>query len=138
MTNPILVETTVNTSLDTAWQVWTSPSQITNWYYASPEWCCIAAVNNVEVGGKFNWRMEARDKSMGFDFIGFYTEVKPKELLQFELSDGRKVRVEFTLINELQTQIQEYFEPETTNPVEMQKAGWQAIINQFKSYIESL
>lgn len=132
----ITVETTVNVPVEKAWKVWTTPDDIVHWNNASDDWHTPKAENDVRVGGKFNCRMEAKDGSFGFDFWGVYDEVKPNELIAYTLGDDRKVSVIFKG-NGNETRIVETFEAENTNPIDMQKGGWQAILNNFKKYAET-
>ena len=136
-TQPITIETTVNASIEKAWKTWTEPTHITKWAYASEDWHTPHATNDLKVGGKFTNRMEAKDGSMGFDFEGIYSEVELYKKISFELEDGRKVMVVFES-NGDSTKITETFDPESENPIEMQRSGWQAIIDNFKSYTESI
>lgn len=133
----IKIQALLNLPVEQAWSVWTQPQHIIHWNFASPEWFCLAAINDLQPGGRMNWRMEARDKSAGFDFTGRYLEVIEHELIKLQLDDNRMVMIEFTpQLN--QTLVTETFEAESENPVEMQKAGWQAILDNYKSYAESI
>jgi len=135
--SPITVTATVKASLEKAWLSFTVPEHITQWNFAADEWQCPTAENDLTPGGKFSYRMEAKDGSSGFDFGGIYDEVKPNELLAYTMGDGRKVRVTFTP-NGNQTFVEETFDPEGTNPIEMQRDGWQAILDNYKKHTESL
>ena len=132
----ITVQATVNAPVDKVWELWTGPEHIKKWNAALPDWHTPSATNDLREGGSFSYRMEARDGSMGFDFGGVYNEVKTNELIRYTLGDGRKVSVSFRY-NRSNTDISEAFEAEKTNPVEMQKGGWQAILDNFKKYAES-
>ena len=105
------------------------------WNAASDDWHTTSATNDVRVGGKFSARMEARDKSFGFDFAGVYTEVRPHELLVYEMGDDRDVRVEFEVQGDA-TVVRETFVAEGTHSIEMQRGGWQSILNRFKDFVE--
>jgi uncharacterized protein YndB with AHSA1/START domain len=131
----ITVETTVNKGMEKAWEFWTRPEHITNWNYASDEWHSPSAVNDLRPGGTFSYRMEAKDGSFGFDFGGTYDEVKQGEGIQYTLGDGRKVEVLFQPLGEA-TRITEVFEAEDENTLDMQRFGWQAILDNFKKYTE--
>ena len=133
---PITVQTIVNTSLEKAWDTWVTPSHIEQWNTASNEWHTPKAINNLKVGGRFVSRMEAKDGSMGFDFSGVYTKVKPRKHLAYTLDDNRKVIVNFEKNNQ-GVLITETFEPEQQNSIDKQRDGWQAILNNFKKYIET-
>ena len=133
----ITIEATVNAPVQKVWNYWTSPEHITKWNNASPDWHTPSATNDLRPGGKFNSRMEAKDGSVGFDFWGTYDVVKPNEYIEYTMGDGRKVKNTFTGKGN-QTHITSSFEAENENPIEMQKGGWQAILDNFKSYTESL
>jgi len=134
--NTITVETTVGVTPAEAWDCWTTPAHICRWNQASTEWYCPSAQNDLRVGGKLTSRMEARDGSAGFDFSGTFTVVEPEKKLAFTLDDGREVSVTFRGEGD-STVITESFEAETMNSPEMQKAGWQAILDNFRDYAES-
>lgn len=127
---------TIDAPVEKVWRLWTSPEHITKWNTASDDWHTTSAENDLRVGGKFLSRMEAKDGSFGFDFGGTYDEVKPNELIRYTLGDGRKVIVLFHS-NTNTTTIESSFEPEGTNSLEMQKNGWQAILDNFKKYVET-
>ncbi len=132
----ITVETTVKAPIEKAWKVWTAPEHITQWNFATEEWHTPAAENDLRAGGKFSYRMEAKDGSFGFDFGGAYDEVKTNQLIDYTLDDGRKVKVTFTE-NGTETKVAETFEAESTHSVDMQRGGWQAILDNFKKYTET-
>ncbi|WP_261134423.1 SRPBCC family protein [Bacillus sp. Marseille-Q3570] len=131
----ITVETTVRTPVEEVWRYWTEPQHITKWSFASDDWHAPNAENDLRTGGKFHTRMEAKDGSFGFDFSGVYDEVKIHELISYTLDDGRKVTISF-VPQENETKIIETFEAESDNPIEMQEAGWQAFLDNFKKYSE--
>lgn len=131
----ITVETTVNTPVSEVWKYWTEPQHITKWSFASEDWHAPRAENDIRTGGSFLTRMEAKDGSFGFDFAGVYDEVRTNELISYTLGDGRKVRIDF-ISQEGGTKIIEAFEAESTNSIDMQKAGWQAFLDNFKAYSE--
>lgn len=133
--NSITVETTVNAPLEKAWQYWTEPDHITKWNFASNDWQCPSAQNDPRTGGKFSSRMEAKDGSMGFDFGGVYDLVKIHELIEYTMGDGRKVIVKF-IPEGNKTRITETFDAENTHSVEMQRTGWQAIMDNYKKHVE--
>ena len=132
----ITVEAKVNASIQKVWDCWTNPKLIVKWNFANDEWCCPSAENDLRLGGKFTSRMEAKDGSFGFDFGGVYTEVKTHELISYTMEDGRKAEVHFKEEND-QTTVTEIFDAENQNSVELQKAGWQAILNNFKKCAEA-
>lgn len=132
----ITVETTVNKSVEKVWQLWTSPVHITKWNFASNDWHTPWAENDMRVGGKLLSRMEAKDGSFGFDFEGVYDVIKLNRLIEYTIADGRKVKITFTTQGNA-TKVVESFEAESTNSTEMQKGGWQAILDNFKKYAET-
>lgn len=126
----------INAPLETVWNNWTEPDHITNWNFASDEWHCPNATNELRIGGTFSWRMEAKDGSMGFDFEGTYTNIKENSLIEYTLWDDRTVRIEFA-VNGSTTTITEHFEAEDEHSAQQQRDGWQAILDNFKSYTEA-
>jgi uncharacterized protein YndB with AHSA1/START domain len=132
----ITIQVTVNAPLSKVWNVWTTPAEIVKWNSPSPEWHSPRAEHELKAGGTFNYRMEARDGSMGFDFGGVFDVVKPNAQLDYTIGDGRKVTTTFTAVNE-GTRIVQTFEAEDQNPIEMQRGGWQAIMDSFKAYTET-
>jgi uncharacterized protein YndB with AHSA1/START domain len=132
----ITVANTVNAPVEKVWKFWTGPEHITQWNNASEDWHTPFAENDLRVGGKFLSRMEAKDGSYGFDFGGVYDEVKTNELIAYTIGDGRKVKVIFTA-NGNQTKLTTTFEAEDINSIEMQRGGWQAILDSFKKYTET-
>jgi len=133
----ITVETTVNAPVEKVWKSWNEPQHIKNWCAASEDWHAPKAENDLRTGGTFSTRMEAKDGSFGFDFGGVYDNVKKNELIEYTMGDGRKVKVIFSPSGD-QTKIVETFDAEATNSVEMQRGGWQAILDNFKKYTESI
>lgn len=132
----VTVETTVNAPVEKVWEYWTSPEHIVQWNSASDDWHTPRAENDPRTGGKFSSRMEARDGSFGFDFEGVYDEVQPQALIAYSLGDGRQVRIIFEDLGD-KTRVIESFDAETENPIDMQRAGWQAIIDNFKKHTEA-
>lgn len=135
-TQRITVEATVNAPIETVWKCWTEPKHITQWNNASDDWHTPHAENDLRVGGKFLSRMESRDGSMGFDFVGTYQEVIEYKMIAYTMEDGRKVEITFVSEDGKTTQVTETFDPENENALELQKTGWQAILNNFKNYVE--
>lgn len=131
----ITVTTTVSAPVNTVWTLWTQPEHIINWYTASPDWHTPKAEQNLNEGGQFLIRMEAKDASFGFDLIGTYDTVIHQKLILYTLEDCRKVEIQF-LEQENNTTITQIFEAETENPIDLQRAGWQSIMNHFKDYVE--
>ncbi len=131
----ITVETIVHAPIGKVWSFWTEPKYIIQWNNASDDWHTPKSENDVYIGGKFLSRMEAKDGSSGFDFAGEYTTVDKNTLIEYRLNDGRKVKVSF-VSKENETKITETFEAENMHSLEMQKSGWQAILDNFKKYVE--
>ncbi len=138
MTDPIIISSLTKAPLATAWLAYTREADITAWNQASPDWHCPAASNELKVGGRFNYRMEAVDGSFGFDYCGSYQQVEPEQLLGFTLDDGRKVEVTFSAEDEDSTKVTVSFEPEQTNPTDLQRAGWQAILDSYAAHAATL
>lgn len=131
----ITVETVVKAKLAKVWDAWSSPADIVKWNAASEDWHTTRSEVDLRAGGKFSARMEARDGSEGFDFEGTYTRVVPRELVEYRMSDGREVRVEF-VEQAGGVLVRETFDAETENPAEMQREGWQAILDNFRRHVE--
>jgi uncharacterized protein YndB with AHSA1/START domain len=132
----ITVESTIDAPVEKVWETWTKPEHIAHWCAASDDWHVPKAENDVRVGGSFSTRMEAKDGSFGFDFGGVYDAVRVNEYMEYTMGDGRKVQITFTSHGN-KTHVVESFDAESTNPVEMQKGGWQAILDNFKKYTEA-
>lgn len=132
----ITVETTVKAPVEKVWKLWSDPKHITGWCNASDDWHAPYADNDLRVDGKFKTTMAAKDGSMQFDFEGTYTNIKENELIEYKIADGRKVTIEFKAHGD-ETGIKETFETESIHPLEMQRGGWQAILDNFKKYVES-
>lgn len=133
----ITVQATVNAPVEKVWDLWTDPRHIVQWNSASDDWHTTRAENDLREGGKFSARMEAKDGSMGFDFEGIYDEVKTHEKISYTMSDNRKVEIYFKSKGN-NTVVTETFEAEDTNSAEVQQTGWQAIMNNFKQYVETV
>ena len=131
----VTVSISVSADLKKVWDCWTEPEYITQWVFASGDWCWPKASNDLRVGGKFSSRMEAKDGSFGFDFEGVYENIVPYQLIEYAMSDGRRVSVSF-IQKGSDILVTETFDAETENPVEMQRGGWQAILNNFKKLAE--
>jgi len=132
----ITVEAIVHAPVASVWTYWTEPEHITQWNHASDDWHTPYAENDLRAGGKFLSRMEAKDGSFGFDFSGVYDEVILREKIAYTLDDGRKVEIDFAPQGG-DTKIVTVFDAEESNPVDMQQAGWQAILNNYKKYAEA-
>lgn len=136
MSKKVNIEATINADLQKVWDFYTEPKHITNWNFASDDWCCPKASNDLKVGGKYSTRMEAKDGSFGFDFEGIYDEVEEKNKLTYSLEDGRQSTTIFE--NKANgTLVKTTFDAETQNSIDQQRDGWQAILNNFKSYVEA-
>jgi uncharacterized protein YndB with AHSA1/START domain len=134
-TTTITIEAIVNAPIEKVWKYWTEPQHVKNWNAASEDWHTTRAENDLRVGGNFTFRMEAKDGSFGFDFGGTYDAVRENEYIEYTMGDGRKVKIYFT--NEGNAvKVVETFDAENTHPVDFQKAGWQAILDNFKKYSE--
>ncbi len=131
----ISVETIVNAPVEKVWEFWKDPKYITNWCNASDEWHAPFAENDLRKDGSFKTTMAAKDGSFSFDFTGVYTNVEEHKTIEYTLGDDRKVKIVFTPGGNA-TNIVETFEAENTHPVEVQKSGWQAILDNFKRYTE--
>jgi uncharacterized protein YndB with AHSA1/START domain len=131
----ITITALVEGNKNKVWGYYTRPEHIVQWNFADPSWHCPSASNDLKVGGKYVARMEARDGSFGFDFEAVYTEVVPCERLSYGMW-GRDVTVTFEE-KEGHTLVTVSLDPETENPVEMQRQGWQAILDNFKNHTES-
>jgi uncharacterized protein YndB with AHSA1/START domain len=129
------VDVKVKDAPSRVWEYWTDPEHIVNWNFATPEWHCPTAENDLVPGGRFSWRMEARDGSMGFDYAGRYDQIVEGQKIDKTLDDGRKVILIFEK-EDNHTRVREIFEPDENDP-ELQKQGWQAILENFKNYVES-
>jgi uncharacterized protein YndB with AHSA1/START domain len=136
MMTTITVQTTIAAPLDVVWSRWTNPNDIVKWNFASDDWHSPKAENNLTIGGKFSFRMEAKDGSDGFDFSGIHVRIQHLEFIDSLLDDGRKLLVSFSTQNG-ETTIKEEFDAEDINSIELQQYGWQSILNSFKKYVES-
>lgn len=135
--SPITVTTTINAPLEKVWELWTKPEHIVRWAFASDDWEAPAAENDVRTGGRFKTTMAAKDKSTSFDFTGTYTNVKEHEQMEYDMEDGRHVNVTFEKTPE-GVRVTEIFDPENVFSLEQQQSGWQAILDNFKKYVEQL
>jgi len=133
----IQIETIINAPKPLVWSAYNDPAHVVNWNAASDDWFCPQAANELREGGRFNYRMEARDGSFGFDFTGTYVKVYTGESLRYRLDDNRNVGVDFVDHGD-QVRLVVRFEPEKENALDLQREGWQAILDRFKVYAESL
>lgn len=134
--SPITVEAVINAPVEKVWEYWNKPEHIMKWAFADDSWEAPAAENYLKAGGKFKTTMAAKDKSESFDFEGTYSVVKEHQLIEYDMSDGRHVKVEFS---ETPTgvKVTETFDPESENTEELQRSGWQGILDNFKKYAET-
>lgn len=135
-TTKIKIESTIAASPADVWQYWNAPAHITQWNFADPSWHCPKSENDLRPGGKLKSRMEARDGSFGFDFEAIYDEVIPEKKIRYTMLDGRTAETTFEDKGG-NTNVVTVFDAESENPVDMQREGWQAILNNFKRYAES-
>lgn len=135
-TTKITVEATVSADINKVWDYYTKPEHITKWNFASDDWQCPKAENDMRVGGKYAARMEAKDGSFGFDFEATYNEIIDKEKFTYTMGDGREATVNFENLGN-KTKVTVTFDAESVNSEEMQKGGWQTILNNFKKHTEN-
>lgn len=135
--NSITVEIILQAPVEFVWESWTNPLHITQWCFASDDWCAPRAENNLEVGNTFKTRMEAKDGSFGFDFSGTYLQIQKHKLIEYVLDDHRKVQIYFETENGT-TKVKEVFQAEDQNSAELQQKGWQMILDNFKKYTEKI
>ncbi len=132
----ITIEADINANTPRVWDCWTKPAHIVNWNFASDDWQCPRAENDLRPGGKMNSRMEAKDGSFGFDFEAIYDEVINHKKISYTMGDGRQAITVFENAGD-KTKVTTTFDADNAHPVEFQKGGWQAILNNFKKYVES-
>lgn len=132
----ITIQTIISANTKKVWDFYTLPEHITKWNFASEDWQCPRASNDMQVGGKYFARMEAKDGSFGFDFEAIYDEIIIGEKLVYTMGDARKVTVTFNSMDD-KTEVTVIFDAEGENSLEMQKEGWQSILNNFKKYVEA-
>lgn len=134
-TKSVTIETSVNAPVEKAWKYFNEPEHITKWAFASDDWHAPYAENDLRTDGKFKTTMAAKDGSASFDFEGVYTNVVPHRLIEYALADGRTVNVKFTTEGNT-TKVTETFDPESENEIELQRAGWQAILDNYRKHVE--
>jgi uncharacterized protein YndB with AHSA1/START domain len=132
----IKINASIEAPVSKVWTYWNTPEHIVNWNFASNDWICPKAESDFRPGGKYLARMEAKDGSFGFDFTAVFDEIKDQKKVVYTIEDGRKVSTEFKSAGDV-TEVTTVFEAESENPVEMQREGWQAILNNFKAYTEN-
>lgn len=133
----VKIDTQIKARVETVWNAYNSAEDIMQWNHASDDWHCTSSTNDLRIGGKFNNRMEAKDGSFGFDFEGTYTDIVPFKKIAYALADGRQVQILFEAEKE-STKMHITFDAESENPIDMQRQGWQAILDNFKKYVESV
>ena len=132
----ITVTTLVEAPIEHIWECWTNPDHIMEWNHASDDWHCPAATNDLTIGGTFSSTMSANDGSVSFDFEGTYTDIVENERIEYSLADDRHISVTFEEEGD-KIRVTEVFDAESENPIEMQQAGWQAILDNFRDYTEA-
>lgn len=132
----ITIDADISADTKKVWDYYTKPEHITKWNFASDDWHCPSAENDLRPGGKFKSRMEAKDGSFGFDFEGVYDEVVDNKKIAYTMPDSRKVITNFENLGN-KTKVTTIFDAEKENSFEMQRTGWQSILNNFKQYVES-
>lgn len=132
----ITIQTTVNAPIEKIWEYWNKPEHISNWAFAQDDWQAEGISNDLRVGGTFKTIMSAKDKSVSFDFTGTYSNVIENEFIEYDMEDGRHVKIIFKCVPD-GVEIIQSFDPEKENSEEIQRAGWQAILDNFKKYVES-
>lgn len=131
----IKIHAEISANRKKVWDYYTNPIHIVNWNFASEDWCCPKAENDLQIGGTYKARMEAKDGSFGFDFEAVYKEINPLESFTYGF-ENRNIQVRFEEMGK-KTKVMIEFDPDSENPIEMQKNGWQSILNNFKKYVES-
>lgn len=131
----IAIETAVDAPIERVWAAWVTPADIENWNFANEEWCCPKATIDFVVGGKFTYRMEAKDASMGFDFEGTFTSINPLIEIEYALADDRRVKIRFSQ-SASGVRVVETFDAEDEHSAELQRQGWQCILENFKRHVE--
>lgn len=132
----ITIKATINAPIEKVWKYFTEPEFIKQWNNASPDWHTPAASNDLTVGGKFSYTMAAKDGSFSFDFEGTYDDIQENKHVAYTIADGRKVDIIFEVVDNT-VEITETFEAESQNPIEIQRGGWQAILDNFKELVEN-
>lgn len=132
----IMVESHVKSDAESAWNAWTCPEDIQQWNAASDDWHTTSSTVDLQIGGQMSSRMEAKDGSMGFDFAAVFTQIEPYRLIECRLDDGREVRVEF-LEESDGVRVRETFDADSQTDADIQRQGWQAILDKFTRHVES-
>ena len=137
MSDTLTVQTTVDAPRSKTWHYYTEAEHVINWNFASEEWHCPSAINDLRVGGKFKITMAAKDGSMSFDLEGTYDEVDAPSHIAYTLENGREVTVNFSETGG-ETTVEVSFDPEASEPMQQQRDGWQSILNNFQRYVGQL
>jgi uncharacterized protein YndB with AHSA1/START domain len=132
----VIIQANVSDNIKKAWEYYTQPAHITKWNFATDDWMCPDASNDMRIGGKYIARMEAKDGSFGFDFEAVYNEISDGEKFTYVMPDNREVNVIFNQNGDA-IEVTVKFDAETENPIELQREGWQSILNNFKKYTET-
>jgi uncharacterized protein YndB with AHSA1/START domain len=132
----VIIQANVSANIKKAWEYYTQPAHITKWNFATDDWMCPDASNDMRIGGKYIARMEAKDGSFGFDFEAVYNEISDGEKFTYVMPDNREVNVIFNQNGDA-IEVTVKFDAETENPIELQREGWQSILNNFKKYTET-
>jgi uncharacterized protein YndB with AHSA1/START domain len=138
MDEKFIIEVEIEAPIHEVWERFTDPEQIVLWNNATPDWHTVSAENDLQIGGAFSSRMEARNGSVGFTISGVYDDVVRNESIAYTLTDGRVVDITFTEVSSERTKIVEVVEPDAQAPIEKQQAGWQSILDNFKRYVEAV
>ncbi len=133
----VTIDAVVATTRERVWERWTAPEHIVNWNFASDDWCCPDVGSNLSVGGRYRARMEAKDGSFGFDFVAIYDLVSAPQTLAYTMEDGRKVTIRFEAQGG-STKVTQTFDADESSSIDMQRDGWQAILDSFKAYVEGV
>lgn len=132
---PITVTVDIEAPLNSVWEQWTNPAHVVHWNFASSDWHCPAAESDFRPGGSFHYTMAARDENFSFVLSGTFDEIVHETGISLQLEDGRRVVTRFETVDG-KTRVTESFEPESMNPEDLQRQGWQAILDNFRAYAE--
>ncbi len=132
----ITIKATIAAPISKVWEYWTKPEHVTKWNFASDDWHSPRGENDLRPGGAFSYRMESKDGQHGFDFGGVYDTVELQKRIVFTMGDTRKVEIFFDE-KDGKVIVTETFEAESQNSLEMQRNGWQSILDNFKKYVEN-
>jgi len=133
----ISVIVTINQSLDLVWETWNDETQMKHWAFTTPEYEVRNAKNDLKIGGGYSYEMVSKESDVAFQYAGTYTQIDLNQFISFVLNDGRKVDIEFSLIEDL-VYLKLQFEPVLEQDLDVQQEGWQNILNNFKNYVESI